>query len=86
MHVHVRTLSAHCDWYCNDCNRRAIGKVFKGKAIEKGVAFPTCVSVNRYGGCIKGCMQHGVAVHGPRPVDSAMLYMWSVMVATNPVV
>jgi curved DNA binding protein len=24
----------------------AIGKVFKGKAIEKGVAFPTCVSVN----------------------------------------
>lgn len=26
---------------------RATQKVFKGKKIEKGVAFPTCVSVNR---------------------------------------
>ena len=25
---------------------RAVAKVFKGKTIEKGVAFPTCVSVN----------------------------------------
>ncbi len=27
--------------------RRAVGKMFKGKKIEKGIAFPTCVSVNR---------------------------------------
>lgn len=26
---------------------RAVAKVFKGKTIEKGVAFPTCVSVNK---------------------------------------
>ena len=26
---------------------RAVGKMFKGKNIEKGVAFPTCVSVNK---------------------------------------
>ncbi len=31
--------------------RRAVGKVFKGKNIEKGVAFPTCVSVNKCGLC-----------------------------------
>ena len=29
------------------CLCRAVAKVFKGKTIEKGVAFPTCVSVNR---------------------------------------
>ena len=28
--------------------RRAVGKMFKGKKIEKGIAFPTCVSVNRW--------------------------------------
>ena len=26
---------------------RAVAKVFKGKTIEKGIAFPTCVSVNK---------------------------------------
>lgn len=29
-------------------NHREVAKSFKGKAIEKGVAFPTCVSVNRW--------------------------------------
>ena len=32
---------------CITCLCRAVSKVFKGKTIEKGVAFPTCVSVNR---------------------------------------
>jgi hypothetical protein len=27
--------------------RRAVGKEFKGKDIEKGIAVPTCVSVNK---------------------------------------
>lgn len=27
--------------------RRETGSIFKGKDIEKGVAFPTCVSINR---------------------------------------
>lgn len=40
------------------CDNRAIGKVFKGKAIEKGVAFPTCVSVNRYAKAVESCTQH----------------------------
>ena len=26
-----------------------MAKVFKGKTIEKGIAFPTCVSINRCG-------------------------------------
>ena len=26
---------------------RAMAKVFKGKDVEKGVAFPTCVSINK---------------------------------------
>ena len=35
------------DLIFDGCCRRAVSKVFKGKSIEKGVAFPTCISVNK---------------------------------------
>ena len=34
------------------CCCRAASKVYKGKTIEKGIAFPTCVSVNKCGNMI----------------------------------
>ena len=32
---------------------RATGREFKGKNIEKGIAFPTCLSVNRWGAVLQ---------------------------------
>ena len=31
---------------CRFC--RSCGKIFKGRPIEKGIAFPTCLSLNKY--------------------------------------
>jgi hypothetical protein len=55
------------------CENRAIGKVFKGKAIEKGVAFPTCVSVNRYANAAESCMQHCCALSVQTAGDDTVL-------------
>jgi methionine aminopeptidase len=32
---------------CIDALCREVAAIFKGKKLEKGVAFPTCVSVNQ---------------------------------------